>query len=100
MLFSRENFYFSQKIHYKHENLKYLNNFHTFLGLQKAKFDSLYICDKVASKSPSRRSMFIYRDPFDCIEFIFLKRYLFYSSWLRLCRFWHPRDQQAVVIRE
>jgi hypothetical protein len=41
MLFSRENFYFSQKIHYKHENLKYLNNFHTFLGLQKAKFDSL-----------------------------------------------------------
>jgi hypothetical protein len=31
MLFSRENFYFSQKIHYKHENPKYLNNFHTFV---------------------------------------------------------------------
>jgi hypothetical protein len=36
-LFYRENFYFSQKIHYKHGNLKYLNNFHTFLGLKKAK---------------------------------------------------------------
>jgi hypothetical protein len=41
MLFYRKNVYFSQKIHYKHGNLKYLNNFHTFLGLEKAKFDSL-----------------------------------------------------------
>jgi hypothetical protein len=43
VLFSRENFYFSQKIHYKNGNLKYLNNFHAFLGLQKAKFDSIII---------------------------------------------------------
>ena len=33
-------FTFLKKILYKHGNLKYLNNFHTFLGLQKAKFDS------------------------------------------------------------
>ena len=34
-------FTFLNKILYKHGNLKYVNNFHTFLGLQKAKFDSL-----------------------------------------------------------
>ena len=39
--FFRENFYFSQKIHYYHGNLKYLNNFHTSLGLQKENFDLL-----------------------------------------------------------
>jgi hypothetical protein len=33
-------FTFLKKNLYKHGNFKYLNNFHTFLGLQKAKFDS------------------------------------------------------------
>jgi chromosome condensin MukBEF MukE localization factor len=33
-------FTFLKKTLYKHGNFKHLNNFHTFLGLQKAKFDS------------------------------------------------------------
>ena len=38
--FIAKNFTFLKKNLYKHGNFKYLNNFHTFLGLQKAKFDS------------------------------------------------------------
>jgi hypothetical protein len=70
MLFFPENFFFSQKIHYYHGNLKYLNNFHTSLGLQNENFDLLShflkytVCDKVASKSLLRSSMFIYPHPF------------------------------------
>jgi hypothetical protein len=37
MLFSWENFYFSQKIHYKHGNLKYLNNFSYLFRIAKSK---------------------------------------------------------------
>jgi hypothetical protein len=41
MFFIGQIFTFLKKILYKHRNLIYLNNFHTFLGVQKAKFDSL-----------------------------------------------------------